>query len=572
MAAAVPPTDEEFRDWLGAVKRDVGVDDFVEVVGTDLLASKVLSAADFGTPPNSLQLAKLTRRMRSSGIRIADIETDETWQDDHLGWWEEHGAVFVERLQDKWKARASGGGAMTENMLSGKYLSVPEASFVVHHANFDELVRKLEAEDWTAARLLTKESDRFGQLVRKGALYFRELGGKAPKAAKDDHDRAALDAMLHRYSGLWSGKILMDTVRAVYTRREIYPPRFGEELHQALARIVSGNDADKALTKALALLVDTSEKLLPKCAESQLVKALGTALNVMHAMMDYVGPQAGRRAQDIVEVWGDADPHWDHYGEVYPSGKAGEEPFECVQRFVVPALDKWTREYWAALTAETVQAQVSSLESALKLDTLRNIPSAGIRIYEEQAAACGALAGAGSPLKRKSTQEAGEDAADKCKHCGTEKCFKSTCWRLHPELKPEWMQSRGRRGGKKAQAQRFLQQYAQQSALQPPQQQVQQYAHQQAPQPPQQQVQQYAQQVTPRYAQGQPHLQQFAQPPPVQQQVQPPGVAPPQGGAQHYAQPGAGAGGKPGGFVPLAERECFKCGQKGHIAAKCTAN
>ena len=32
-----------------------------------------------------------------------------------------------------------------------------------------------------------------------------------------------------------------------------------------------------------------------------------------------------------------------------------------------------------------------------------------------------------------------------------------------------------------------------------------------------------------------------------------------------------GAAGAPGGFVPLAERECFKCGQKGHIAAKCTA-
>eukprot|EP01046_Picozoa_sp_COSAG06_P016529 COSAG06_NODE_1096_length_10720_cov_195.594521_7_plen_244_part_00 len=104
--------------------------------------------------------------------------------------------------------------------------------------------------------------------------------------------------MLHKYSNLWSGKILINIVRAEYTRREIFPSRFGEALHQALARVVSGDDAGKALVQALALLVDTSEKLLPQCAAGQLVKALGTALQVMHSMMDKVGAQAGRRAQD----------------------------------------------------------------------------------------------------------------------------------------------------------------------------------------------------------------------------------------------------------------------------------
>eukprot|EP01048_Picozoa_sp_COSAG05_P019553 COSAG05_NODE_3092_length_2329_cov_8.650329_2_plen_195_part_00 len=177
------------------------------VVGADLLASRVLNAAEFGSPPNSLQVAKLTRKMRGSGVQVGDLENSADWQERHLEWWEEQGAVFVERLQEKWKARAAGGGAMTDNMLKDKYLSVPEASFVVRHADFSKLVQKLEAEDWTGVRRLTKESSRFGQLVSKGALYFRELGGKAPKAAKDDHDRAALDVMLHKYSLLWAGNL-----------------------------------------------------------------------------------------------------------------------------------------------------------------------------------------------------------------------------------------------------------------------------------------------------------------------------------------------------------------------------
>ena len=49
----------------------------------------------------------------------------------------------------------------------------------------------------------------------------------------------------------------MDAVRAEYTRREVFPSRFGEALHQALARVVSGDDAAKALVQALALRLKT---------------------------------------------------------------------------------------------------------------------------------------------------------------------------------------------------------------------------------------------------------------------------------------------------------------------------
>jgi hypothetical protein len=304
----------------------------------------------------------------------------------------------------------------------------------------------------------------------------------------------------------------------------------------------------------------------------------------MHSMMDKVGAQAGRRAQDILEVWDDADPHWSHFGKVYPS-KAGEEPFDCLQRFVQPAVEKWMRKYWAALTVEAPVAIAESLEEALKLDTLRGVPSMGIRLFEEQAAACASGMGAGaaaegSPLKRK--KESGADGAGgadaKCKHCGTETCYKPTCWKLHPGTKPGWMQARGRWGRRKVQAQRLLQQHAQMGQQQPEdalqQQQMQQYA-----QPPAQQApgQQYAPGYMPHgYMQYAPPQQQAQGPPVGGAQLQgapvPPAYPPP--GAMLQLQdkkPGAGAAGMPGGFVPLAERECFKCGEKGHMASSCPA-
>ena len=74
LGGVAPPAVDEFRDFLQKIKEQVQVTDFIQVVGTDLLGAKVISAADFSTPPNSLQLAKLTRRIRESGIHIADID------------------------------------------------------------------------------------------------------------------------------------------------------------------------------------------------------------------------------------------------------------------------------------------------------------------------------------------------------------------------------------------------------------------------------------------------------------------------------------------------------------------
>ena len=73
-ALAAQAAEQAIRDFLIGIKSDVGIADFVEVVGADLLASRVLNAAEFGSPPNSLQVAKLTRRMRGSGVQGSDLE------------------------------------------------------------------------------------------------------------------------------------------------------------------------------------------------------------------------------------------------------------------------------------------------------------------------------------------------------------------------------------------------------------------------------------------------------------------------------------------------------------------
>ena len=75
-ALAALAAETEFRDWLAGIKNDVGIDEIVAVVGSDLLSSRVLNAAEFGSPPNSLQVAKLTRRMRASGVHGCGVGPD----------------------------------------------------------------------------------------------------------------------------------------------------------------------------------------------------------------------------------------------------------------------------------------------------------------------------------------------------------------------------------------------------------------------------------------------------------------------------------------------------------------
>ena len=49
LGGVAPPAVDEFRDFLQKIKAQVQVTDFIQVVGTDLLGAKVISAADFST-------------------------------------------------------------------------------------------------------------------------------------------------------------------------------------------------------------------------------------------------------------------------------------------------------------------------------------------------------------------------------------------------------------------------------------------------------------------------------------------------------------------------------------------
>jgi hypothetical protein len=70
MAAVVPPTDDEFRAFLTQVHDDVEIEDFVQIVGNDLLGAKVLSPADFGMAQDA-NVCKTQRRLFAKSPRHA---------------------------------------------------------------------------------------------------------------------------------------------------------------------------------------------------------------------------------------------------------------------------------------------------------------------------------------------------------------------------------------------------------------------------------------------------------------------------------------------------------------------
>ena len=172
-------------------------------------------------------------------------------------------------------------------------------------------------------------SGEFGKLITRAALHFKEQGGKAGKTAADDFNRPALDQLLQAYATLWQGKIIMEVVKDTYTRRELFPPRFGEELQVALTEFADGKAFELGFCKALAMLAEVELKDLPSCAHGVLMKALGVVINILHAGFHKVGAKAARCAQDIMEIWSFKDPFWKQWSTFY-GGKPGQEPLACI--------------------------------------------------------------------------------------------------------------------------------------------------------------------------------------------------------------------------------------------------
>jgi len=578
-------TPQEFMEWLAALTDSAKITSFVADIATDLKGKSLLNAAKYGENPTSLQKGQFTLKLANSKIEIADIPNGEEFAAGghvHDKWWMEHGATVATRVEKAFAALGGGGGAMSEEMIRGKVLTMNEANVVVGNKSFVPMGAAVGAGDWVAAKDLADPKTDFGKLFTRAALHFKESGGKSKgQTAKDDFNRPALDTMLQAYATLWQGTVIMDIVRQTYTRRELFPQRMGEELHLALMAFADGAPFESGFTKALAMLVEVEVKDLPSCGHGALMKALGVVINILHAGMYKVGPTAAQSAQDVVEVWAFKDEHWTEWCAAY-GGKLGEEPLNCIKKFVMPVMEKWLALYWKQLTAsgETFKMK-HRMEEALKITTMREDPNLGMRMYEERAAAIESRLSS-SPLKRKNMIAAvpTEVAPDLCSHCKHAQCYKETCWKLHPELRPA---RRGQRGGQREQQRRGRAQGGGQQQQQQQQQQQKQYFpySQQYEHKPQQQQQQQYQHNGHQQAQ-----QMLALPPsPAWSQGPPPNM---QSGMTSHS---IGMRGSVSGtqartstpipspnsqqfsprtaFIPMMERECYTCGKKGHIAREC---
>jgi hypothetical protein len=463
-AAAAQSTETEWTAFLDQLRDEAEIGDFIENLGQDLVGSEILREAEFGKKPSMLQKSKLKAKLRGSKIFVGDIEADASWKNKQEQWWDEHGSKLVIRIQDAWKRRAGGVGSVTDEMIRGQVLSRQECNEVVEDEKMAAAEQKLEDADFEGCKKLIASNTRFGSLFQRGWVNFKADGSKTEPS---DQGRRRLNAAFLAYSRLWTGKALPALFKKKYARRSYYKPKFFEQLHEQLAAFAAGKDLEDGFLGAMALMADVkSVKELGSCGMSTVAKAAETALMIYDLMLDDVGDAAAQRAHDILDVWADADPHWEAYGKYYECPANGA-PLACVQRFIVPVVRDWLSEYWTELLKQggAGRAASSELERMLDLDEMKKTPKLGMRLFEERAADVKLTLG-GSP-KRSLPADTGSDAAGGraggqqtlaspdagtgagqqdhsklkrpdllCDHCGKRGHQKTACWVLHPELNP----------------------------------------------------------------------------------------------------------------------------------------
>ena len=166
--AAHASTKEGFKTWLKDLADDaqIPVADFVGDLAVELKSSSLLSEAEYGKVPTSLQKGRLYNRLAEARVQIDDIPNGVEWKDKPADWWMEHGATVATRFLKIFSARGGGGGAMTDQMIKGKVLRKQECDVVVQHDDFMALSVALAAEDWVTAKALTDpNTGEFGKLV-----------------------------------------------------------------------------------------------------------------------------------------------------------------------------------------------------------------------------------------------------------------------------------------------------------------------------------------------------------------------------------------------------------------------
>ena len=96
---------------------------------------------------------------------------------------------------------------------------------------------------------------------------------------------------------------------------------------------------EEGLLAAMALLADCQVSELGSHGSSVISKALGAVLYVYDATLTCVGSTASRLAEDIIEVWDQADSRWEYYTEVYGGSKKFSYDGKEVLRVSMSPLD-----------------------------------------------------------------------------------------------------------------------------------------------------------------------------------------------------------------------------------------
>ena len=90
--AAHASTKEGFKTWLKDLADDaqIPVADFVGDLAVELKSSSLLSEAEYGKVPTSLQKGRLYNRLAEARVQIDDIPNGVEWKDKPADWWMEH--------------------------------------------------------------------------------------------------------------------------------------------------------------------------------------------------------------------------------------------------------------------------------------------------------------------------------------------------------------------------------------------------------------------------------------------------------------------------------------------------
>ena len=292
---ALESTPDEIKAFLEQLAAQAEITDFIQNLGRDLVASGVLRAEEFDKTPGMLQVAKLKTKLRDSKIYVGDIEAGAEWKTKKADWWDQHGAQLVIRIQKAWKTQAGGVGAVTDAVIRGQVLSKAEREEVVEDPLMGQLEAKLAVEDVEGCKTLLVSTTRFGALFQRGWINFKETGASDKDVA--DNSLRRLNSAFLAYSRLWTGKVLPEIFREIYTRRQYYPPKFFGQLHEQLTAFASGKGFEEGLLSAMALMAERgSAKELGSCSAQTISKALAAAMRVYHAMLDDVGSAAGQHA------------------------------------------------------------------------------------------------------------------------------------------------------------------------------------------------------------------------------------------------------------------------------------